>query len=157
MLRLVGFVLGALDLTVAQAVGLVEALVELLLDGEGQLEGHGGDRLDQQLADGGVDVGADEALTGRVTEVAAAADADVNGHAAVTGAGAVAHVHAAAAQTAHGVALQQRRTLSRGAARSLPGERLGVFLQALLDALVLVPREVAGMGVLDERLPLTRR
>ena len=52
----VGLVLRSLDLPVAQAIGLVEAGCDLLLDGERHLERHRRDGLDQQRADGRIDL-----------------------------------------------------------------------------------------------------
>jgi hypothetical protein len=61
---------------------------------------------------------------------------------------------AAAAQPAHGAPLEQRRPLARRTMIETPGERLGVVAEALLLALVLVPAGIAGMVLLDERVPL---
>jgi hypothetical protein len=50
------FVLGPLDLAVTQAIGLVEPGLDLLLDSKREFEGHRRDGLDQQRADGGIDL-----------------------------------------------------------------------------------------------------
>ena len=109
--------------------------------------------FDEQLGDGAIDTVADDALTGRTTKVATASVTHVGGH-EFPAAGVVAHVHTAAAQAAHRTALQQGGTLPGRALRSTPVDRLGVFLQALLVALVFLPRDVPRMGVFDEHLPL---
>jgi hypothetical protein len=157
MLGQVGLVLGPLDLTVAPAVGLGQAVGDLLLDGEGQLHGHRRDRLNEQLADGGIEVGAEQALAGRVAEVATAAEADVAEDQLPAAAGVVVDVHTTAAPPADGASLQERGPLSGRAPRPHPTERLGTVLQSLLEALVFLPRDVSRMSVLDERLPLTAR
>ena len=62
---LVGLVLRPLDLAVTQAVGFVKTGLDLLLDGEREPERHRRDRFDDQLADGSIDLGADDALAQR--------------------------------------------------------------------------------------------
>ena len=75
MAGVVGFELGPLDVPMAQAVSLFETRLNLLLHGEGQLDGHGRHGLDEQLADGSVDLGPDDALTYGVAVAAATAEA----------------------------------------------------------------------------------
>jgi hypothetical protein len=64
----VSFVLGAFNLSVAQPVGFVGAALDLTLHGERELECHRSNGLDQQLADGFVDLDADDALAERISE-----------------------------------------------------------------------------------------
>ena len=64
-------------------------------------------------------------------------------------------VHPVAAEPADGAALQEGGTFSGRALTSLPGEGLRAFVQPLLDALVFLPGNVSGVGILDERMPLT--
>jgi hypothetical protein len=68
----IDLVLCSLDLPVAQAIGFVDAALNLLLHGERHLERDGGDGLDEQIADGGVDRGADDGLAERIAGEAAA-------------------------------------------------------------------------------------
>lgn len=151
--RLVGLDLRTLDLAVPRAISLLDPSRDLFLHGKRQLEGHRRDRLDEQLAHGGIDVGADDALAHRVAQALAAAEAQVVGSELAAAAVAVVHVHPAAAQPAQHTALQQGRAFSRRVA-PLPAGGLRALLQTLLDALVLLPRDVSGVGVLDERRPL---
>jgi len=51
-----------LHVAMPRLVGLVETGADLLLDGERQLLGHRRHRLDEQLADSGIALGADDAL-----------------------------------------------------------------------------------------------
>ena len=75
MPRLLGLVQCPLDLAMSQAIGLLQSCRDLLLHGERQIQGHRRHRLDQQLADGGIDLCAEDALAHRVTEALAAAEA----------------------------------------------------------------------------------
>lgn len=75
----VGLVLRPLDLPVTQAIGLVEARLNLLLDGDRYLERHRRHRLDQQLPDGSVDLRSDDALAHGVAEEPTAAHAHIVG------------------------------------------------------------------------------
>jgi hypothetical protein len=104
--RLVGLVLRTLDLAVPQAISLVDPSRDLFLHGKRELQGHRRDRLDEQLAHGGIDVGADDALAHRVAQALAAAEAQIVGSELAAAAVAVVHVHSAAAQPAQHTALQ---------------------------------------------------
>ena len=80
-------------------------------------------------------------------------------HAVVVGdfdaaAGVVAHGHPASAAPADGQALQQRGALAGRAGGAVVAVRGGVGQQQLLVGLVLVPADVAGVGVGDQRDPL---
>jgi len=68
----VGLVLGAFDLPMTQTVGVLDAGLDFVLHGERQLERHRRHGLDQQLADGHIDLGAEDALAERVAEQLAA-------------------------------------------------------------------------------------
>jgi hypothetical protein len=103
---LVGLVLCAFDLAVTQAIGLVKSGLDFLLDGEREVEGHRRDRFDDQLADGGIDLGADDALAQRVAEELATARAYVVGDELTTAPHAVVDVHPTAAEAANGASLQ---------------------------------------------------
>ena len=103
--------------------------------------------------DGGVDDAAGHVLAA----LRAVLDAAV--HALVVGdldaaAGVVAHRHPAPAAPADGQALQQRGALAGGAGGAVVAVRGGVAQQQLLVGLVLVPADVAGVGVGDQRDPL---
>ena len=139
-----------------QPIGLVQSGLDLLLDGERQLERHRRDGLDEQRADGGIDRGAHDALAQWVTEEATAPDAhvvrdEVSGPACV-----VVNVHPLATEPAHGAALQEARAL---AGRRLPEFRGDGFrrrCQAVLDALVLLPGDVRRVRVTAQREPGAR-
>lgn len=75
--RLLDLVLCALDLAVTQAISCVEPSADLLLHGKRQLQGHQRERLDKQLANGGIDGGAQDALARRVAQALAAAEAHI--------------------------------------------------------------------------------
>ena len=152
----VHLVLRPFDLAVAQAVGLIEAGGYLLLNGTRHLEGHGGDGLHQQRADGGIDRAAQYALARRITEESPSPKANVVGDELATTAVVVVHVHAAAAHAADGVPLQQRRPFARRAPAALEGDRPGGE-QLLLVALVLRPRHVGRVCLPDQHVPLLLR
>lgn len=154
----VDFVLRALDLSMTQAISFVEATLDLLLHGERHLERDGRDGLDEQSGDGIVDRGAHDALAKRIGETSAASDAHVDRHLplhVLARARGIADVHAAATEAADGASLQKRRPLTRR--RSIEVKRLGRRLKSLLVARIIVPRDVSGMGVANEREPLLGR
>ena len=79
------------------AIGLVEARLDFVLHGERQLERHRRHGVDEQLADGGIDLGAEDALAQRLSVAPAAAGAHVVGDELAAAPGAVADLHPAAA------------------------------------------------------------
>jgi hypothetical protein len=109
----VGLVLGALHLPMTHAISLVEAGLDLLLNGERQLERHRRHGLDQQLADGHIDLGAEDALAERVAEQLAAARAHVGGEERPVATRRVLDVHPGAAQAADDTPLEQGRSFAR--------------------------------------------
>ena len=144
---------GAFDVLAAQCVGFGGAGVEFGLHGEGDLERVRGEGVEQQGGDGVVDDAAGHGLAA----LRAVLDAAV--HALVVGdldaaAGVVAHRHPASAAPADGQALQQRGSFAGGAGGAVVAVRGGVAQQQLLVGLVLVPADVAGVGVADQRDPL---
>ena len=152
----VGAVAGAFDVPAAQCIGFGGAGVEFGLHGQGDLERVRGEGLEQQVGDGGVDDGAGDGLAALRTVL------DAAGHALVVGnfdaaAGVVAHRHPASAAPADGQALQQRGSFAGGAGGAIGAVRGGIAQQQLLVGLVLVPAEVAGVGVADQRDPLLAR
>ena len=153
----VDLVRGPFDLAVPEAIGLVEAGGDLLLHGERQLEGHRGDGLDDERGDGGVDLGAQDALARRIAEEPAAADTHVVGDERAAAPRGVVHVHAAAAQAADDPALQQRRPFARRPAAAREAERLGRGPELRGDALVLLPRDVGRVRVANQHVPLLLR
>ena len=89
-----------------QAIGLVQAALDLVLHGQGELERHRRDGVDQQLPDGGIDLGAEDALAQGLRVAPATAGAHVVGNELAAAPGAVADLHAAAAEPADDAALQ---------------------------------------------------
>src|SRR5258708_19949615 len=103
----------------AQGIGLGAAGLELLLDRQGDAQGHWGHQLDDESADCRID---DLAGDGLAYASAAAHDvllADVDRHNA-TVLLAVVDTHAFAAQSAHHPPLQHPRPLTRGSGPPLP-------------------------------------
>ena len=120
-----GAVAGAFDVAAPQGIGFLGAGFEFGLHGERDFEGEGGDGVQQELADGGVDAGAGDGLTAWPAGLDGFADALVVGHldaAALV----VAHGHAPPAACAHGEALQQRGALAGRAGGAFAAVRLGV-------------------------------
>jgi len=144
-----------LHLTQAQRVGFFDALANLLVHGEGHVQGHRRDRFQQQRADRLIDRLAWNALTLGHGDALALAGADVLWMQAAA-ALAVAHRHPPSAQPAHDQPLQQRRTFTRRAPR-LWGTALRVCFQLPTVALVFVPRDVGSVRVRDQRVPLLDR
>lgn len=62
----VGLVLRALDIKLAQAIGLVQSGLDLVLNGQGDVNGHRIDRRDQELTDRVVDGRAGDDLAHRM-------------------------------------------------------------------------------------------
>src|SRR5262249_9380319 len=118
--RVVGLVLRPLDLATPYAIGLVQARLDLTLHGQRQLERLRRHGVDQQLADGGIDLRAEDALTQGLGVAPAAARADVIRHELTAAPGAVADLHPAAAQPADDAALQQGRPFAGRALPALP-------------------------------------
>jgi len=88
-----------------QAIGLVEAGLDLLLHGQRELERQRRHGLDQQLADRGIDLGAEDALAQGLGVAPAPARAHVVRDELPAAPGAVADLHAAATQPADDAAL----------------------------------------------------
>ena len=97
----VGLVLGAFDLPVAEAIRLVDASLDLVVNGEREIDGLGLHRVDKEASDGAVDRLAEDALAHRLRVGAASAHAYVGGHQLGSGATrVVVGLHAPAAETA---------------------------------------------------------
>ena len=99
---------------------------------------------------------------GQAGPAAGRAVLDAAVHALVVGdfdaaAGVVAHRHPAPAAPADRQALQQRGAFAGGAGGAIGAVRGGIAQQQLLVGLVLVPADVAGVGVADQRDPLLAR
>jgi len=58
----VGLVLRSLDLAMPHTIGLIEARLDFVLHGERELERPRRHGVDEQLADGGINLGAEDAL-----------------------------------------------------------------------------------------------
>jgi hypothetical protein len=102
----IGLVLGSLDLEAAQAIGLIKTGRNLLLHGKSELERHGGDGLDEQFADRGVDPGSENALAMRIGEEPASPHAYIVCHHDAVATVIIVHIHAAATQAADDPPLQ---------------------------------------------------
>jgi hypothetical protein len=79
----IGFVLRPFNLSMAEAVGLIQARSDFLLNGKRQIQRHWRDGIDRQLTDSLVDAGSYNALTEGISEKAAPADADIVGDSAI--------------------------------------------------------------------------
>src|SRR5207249_321396 len=102
------------------------------------------------------DAGSHNALTQRISEKAAPADADIVGDRAVL-AGIVVDIHTASAQAADHFSLQQSGAFSRRSGIPLEAQSLGRLPQLLLIAFILFPADVAGMRITNQHLPLLLR
>ena len=140
-----------------QAIGLVEAGLDLLLHSQRELERHRRHGLDQQLADRGIDLGAEDTLAQGLRVAPPTARAHVVRHELPATPGAVADLHAAATQPADDAALQQGGPFAGRALPALPAQGLHAGVQLVLDALVLRPRDVPGVGVPEQHVPLLAR
>src|SRR5205809_7897557 len=89
-----------------QAIGLVEAGLDLLLHSQRELERHRRHGLDQQLADRGIDLGAEDTLAQGLRVAPATARAYVVRYELPASPGALADLHAAATEPADDAALQ---------------------------------------------------
>jgi hypothetical protein len=100
----VGLVARPFHVAVPEVLGLVEARLKLLLHGEGRFQRHGGHGLNEQLADGLVDVLAGEALADRLRPLDPVPLTRIHRH-GLPVTGVVAHGHALPAHAADRQAL----------------------------------------------------
>jgi L-aminopeptidase/D-esterase-like protein len=140
----------AFDVVAAQRVGVGGAAVQFGLHNEGDLEGARGEGVEQQAGNGLVDDPAGHGLAALPAVLDAAIHALVVGD-LHTAAGVVAHRHAPSAAPADGQALQQRGALAGGTGGAVLAVRGGVGQQQFRVGFVLVPAQVAGVGVGDQR------
>ena len=118
--------MSTLDLTVTDAVGLIQTRGDFLLHGKRDIQRDRCDAIDEQLTHGSVDAGSDNALAQRIAEEPAPADADIVRHDARL-AGVVVDIHTAAAQTADDFSLQQSGAFSSRSGITFEAEGLGGF------------------------------
>jgi len=119
---------------------------------QGDLECVRGEGVEQQAADGGIDGAAGDGLAALRTVLDAAVHALVVGDFDAA-AGVVAHRHPASTAPADGQALQQRGALAGGPGGAVGAVRGGVAQQQPLVGFVLIPADIAGVGVADQRDP----
>ena len=108
--REVHLVLRPLDVCPPERVGLVQPGLEFSLDAEGDLEGYGIDRVDDEGADRGVDAHARDLLAAGLTGGDAGPLAHRDGDDGLIGRMVVAHGHPQTARPADDEPLKQRRS-----------------------------------------------
>src|SRR5690606_7273278 len=114
---LIGFVLGALDLLLAESVRLFQAGLDLGLNLKNDFQRQGSNTLYQERSDGFVDRRARDLLApGLVVFDVSLLAHVIRGHPALVLV--VAHRHRAAALAAHDQSLKQRRPFARWARRA---------------------------------------
>ena len=141
------------DLLAAQAIGFEDACIEFGMNLQGHLDGHWRDRLEEQLADGSIDLHAWDhlAFAGRGIDRLALADI-LRRLPAV--AKVIADRHPPTTHPADHQALQQRGSLAWRALAPLDAMRVGVVAQLSEIGFVLLDGDVAGVSVCHEHGPL---
>ena len=147
------FVMGSFNLGVPQAVGFFQAFPDFILDCQCYFQCHWGDAGKQQLAYGIVDCLSGDVLTGETTTIKVLTGTLIVGP-QMLAAGGVARVHALPTDTAQKQTLQQGRTFTRCASPAFHRRTRGILSQLSQVGFIMVPRQISGMGVLDEHLPL---
>jgi nitrite reductase/ring-hydroxylating ferredoxin subunit len=154
--RQIALVACALDFLVAQAIALLGAILQLLLDRQRDLQRQRCERLDQQLPDGIIERPAMDLLADRLCALNAPALAHVIGH-PTSALDVIAHGHSLAAVGAYRQALQQSGALARSPPLAIGPLGVSVVAQPLEVVLELLPADVGFVGVVNQRRPLLGR
>ena len=151
-----GFVLRPLDVFPPQRIGFGNPCLDFLLNGEGNLQGHGLHQFQQEVAGRLIDDTARHALADLLRPPDGGFLADIGRDHLVVG-DAVMNAHPFSANAADHAALQKRRAFACRTGLPCSSEPQRVLGEALLIGLKLLPADVAGMSTGKQERPIRSR
>jgi hypothetical protein len=139
-----------------QPVGLLEPRLELMLHGQRHLQREWGHRVDQHAPNRFIEAAAGHVLTDRFGAGDPAPLTHIGGPEGAVPL-VIPHCHPIAALSAHDESWQERGSLPWGTPAAVAANRLRVLQEPALIGFELLPGDIAGMGVGNERRPFVAR